>query len=144
MVSTISAALGRSSFANIAEPVISVSVAGDQNPTGDFSSLESQREAAESALVSSARTELQELSKTVINEFDRQIRAHKSSFLGFARGINVRFVSDGNYPTFSNQLSRLESDRGAGEEAVRAKILSLEMNLVKSLNRIGAAALGAA
>ena len=84
---------------------------------------------------------MEELARVVISEFDKQIRAHRGSFLRFSRGINVRLVSE-SAATFANSLTGLEAHRDQGEDAVRAKILSLEMALVQSLNRIGGAALG--
>ena len=144
--STIASAMGRASFAtNIVEPTIAVKVVGgssdDAAATAGVSAVESKRAAGESALVAGAKAEMEELARVVISEFNKQIRAHRGSFLRFSRGINVRLVSE-SAATFANSLTGLEAHRDQGEDAVRAKILSLEMALVQSLNRIGGAALG--
>eukprot|EP00391_Amoebophrya_sp_Ameob2_P013282 CAMPEP_0178991368 /NCGR_PEP_ID=MMETSP0795-20121207/5483_1 /TAXON_ID=88552 /ORGANISM="Amoebophrya sp., Strain Ameob2" /LENGTH=220 /DNA_ID=CAMNT_0020683057 /DNA_START=383 /DNA_END=1045 /DNA_ORIENTATION=- len=143
---TIARALGRASFANIAEPTISVKIEGGHSDEGagvaGVKAIEGKRGAAESALVASARKEFDEVAKVVIAEFDRQVRAHgKGSFLRFSRQINVRVGSDPSYATVSSLLEQMESRRDAAEAHLRATILSREMDLVQALNRIGAAAL---
>jgi hypothetical protein len=101
-----------------------------------------KRSGAESGLVRGAKSEFQELARTVIGEFDKQIRAHRrGSFLN-ARPVNVRIVRDGSYSSISSMIGDMESRRDSREDVLRARILSLEMQLVKSLNAVGAAALG--
>ena len=144
---TISKALGgRASFANIVEPTIKVSVVSgnsdDSAGVGAVRNLESKRNAAQHALVSAARAELEELANVVIAEFDKQLRNRRSSFLGYSRGVNVRLVPNTGAPSISNLIANMQGREDAAEGALRSKILALEMSLVQNLNRVGAAALG--
>ena len=145
--STISKALaGRSSFANIVEPVIAVRVidapSDEMSGVAGMKALDSKMAGAESALVSAARAEMEELAKIVIGEYEKQIRASRRSFLRFSREINVRLSADANMPSVSGLLSSHVSRRDTQESALRGKILSLESSLVQALNKIAAAALG--
>ena len=145
---TISKALGRASFANIAEPTISVKLAKSSSDEAAgiaaVKGLEAKRATAESSLVTGAKKEFDELAKVVIAEFDKQVRGYKgTSFLRYSREMNVRVVSDSSYATVGSLLEEMESRRDAGEQRIRSAILVRELDLVKTLNRIGAAALSA-
>ncbi|CAD7976433.1 unnamed protein product [Amoebophrya sp. A25] len=141
---TIAKALGRTSFANIAEPTISVSLAKSASDeaagASAVKSVEGKRAGAAAALVASAKKEFQEVAKVVIAEFDRQVKG-KASFLRFSREINVRAVADPSYATISGLIQGMESRRDSEEARLRSQILLRELDLVRALNRVGASAL---
>merc|ERR1712224_1045320 len=80
------------------------------------------------AVVAAGKAELDDVAKTVISEFDRQLRAH-GSFLKYSREVNVR-VKSGGYQTIGQLLGEFENAEDAGEAAVRGHLMSLEMALV--------------
>ena len=143
---TISKGLsGRSSFANIVDPTIAVRVVSapsdDDAGAAAVATLEYKRSASESALVAAAKQEFRALATTVIGEYAKQIKSRKTSFLGQSRMINVKLTTDPSFQTIGGMIDAMESRRAVGESAVRAHILSLEMALVRGLNRIAIAAL---
>ena len=145
--SAIAKALGgRASFANIEEPTLLAklvpSVSDESAGVAAVESVESKREAGFNALVASGVSEMRELAKVIIATFEQEIRSHKKgSFLRYARELNVRVKTDPSFSTVSTLISNLETRRDAAESAVRAKILDAQMGVVKTLNRVGAAAL---
>ena len=139
----LSAALGGSSFIhfNPVEPTLRVTSHGasadEAAANGEFSALESDRSKSESAIFQQAKAEFSDIAKVVINEYKKA----GSSFLqgsGYAKELNVRVMGNANYNTVSKLAADSEARRDVAEDYYRAKILDLQMQLVKSLNAAAA------
>jgi CPW-WPC domain-containing protein len=139
----LSAALGGSSFIhfNPVEPTLRVSshggAADEGSAKGEYLALESDRAQSETALFQQAKAEFTDIAKVVINEYKKA----RSSFLqgsGYAKELNVRVMGNANYNTISRLAESSEARRDVAEDYYRAKILDLQMQLVKSLNAAAA------
>jgi hypothetical protein len=136
---------GKTSFAhfNSIEPTIRATlVPGAADETAgksELDGLESKRSNAEAALFDQASAEFAEVANVIVNAFAKKF-GKRTSFLGgagFNKEVNVRLMGNAQYPTISNLVADMESRRDLVEDNVRATVLDLEMQLVKSLIALG-------
>lgn len=136
---------GKASFAhfNSMEPTVRATLvpgaADEIAGKSELDALESKRSNSEAALFDQASAEFSEVANVIVNAFARRLNK-RASFLGgagFNKEVNVRLMGNGDYPTISNLVAGMESRRDLVEDNVRATVLDLEAQLVKSLIALG-------
>merc|ERR1712084_121114 len=147
------------------EPRVSVKVNVVPGPSPDsrikpmIDKVEQHRHDAEQLMLGKAEQDMRALADAVPNQVETELRQQLDASVGRLSQVslletnssqmptqaNVRIVPSANlYPTVVGLVQNMESRRTAAEKLLGAKILQLDMQLLRELNVIVADALEAA
>ena len=144
----ILAAIAHSSFLkNPIDPSFRARVvpasADEDSAASEITALENSITSAENSLVSAGIAELRDLADVFVSHLEKSLRSTgRGAFLqkavpgaaeGFSRQLNLRILSDENFPTIS-KLARDSVRRGEiSMEELRSEIFAAEVNLAKDM-----------